>query len=63
MYEASLRNLYFRIESDSPEVGWYLYVFENEDCIYDYLQNTLEITKEFALQEFNVPITAWKKTS
>ncbi len=41
--------------------GYYLYVYEGnkEPCIRDYLQDTLEVAKEQALEEFNIPLNAW----
>lgn len=37
IFEAIYGNRLFRIEEDIPEVGFYLYVYENNACIYDYL--------------------------
>jgi hypothetical protein len=54
-------DLLFRIEEDNPEVGWYLYVFKNNKCIADYLQDTLEQTKEFAKEKYNVPYNSWEE--
>lgn len=67
----------FVIEEDLPDFGWYLYVYENdriiydclndtfmnEDgrCIYDYLQDSLLMCKEFALEDFNVPLDSWER--
>lgn len=50
----------FRIEEDYPEVGSYLYVFEGENCIKDYLQDNIEICKEVAFEEYKVPLDKWK---
>ncbi len=50
----------FIIEEDLSEVGWYLKVFENDKCINDYLQDTLEDVIEFAETEYQVPSTEWK---
>lgn len=50
----------FVIEEDLPEVGWNLYVYEEQHCIYDYLLGSAEICKEFALEKFGVPIDSWK---
>ncbi len=49
------------IEEDLPEVGAYLYCFENEICINDYLQNSIEECKMFALEEFGIPIETGKR--
>lgn len=44
---------------EDEAVGFYLYVLEGERCIYDYLQDTLKLAKEFAEERFGVPQTAW----
>lgn len=51
----------FAIEEDKPEVGAYLYVYENGKCIRDYLQNTVEIAKSFALKKFDVKLESWEE--
>jgi len=60
IYESIQDNCIFKIEEDYPEVGVYLYVYENERCVFDYLQDNIEICKKFAFEEFNVPIDSWK---
>lgn len=51
----------YRIEEDKPEVGWYVYRFdENGKCTHDYLQNTEKIAIEFAEERFGVPQEIWK---
>ena len=54
------KNMRFIIHRDS-RAGFYIYVFENGVGIADYLQDTLEIAKEFTLEEFGVPLDAWKQ--
>jgi len=50
----------FVIEEDHPEVGWYLSTYNQDNCcVADYLQDSLEQAKEFAQQEFGVPLSAW----
>lgn len=44
-----------------PMVGFYLYVFEGDKCIHDYLQDTLDLAMECAWEDFGVPKSAWKK--
>jgi hypothetical protein len=51
---------YYEIKHD-PSVGFYLYVFENGKCIHDYLQDTLDLAMECALEDFGVPKNAWQK--
>jgi hypothetical protein len=48
----------FRIVAD-PNVGFYLYVFENGRCIRDYLQDSEAIAKEMAEDDFGVPASVW----
>ena len=38
-----------------------LYIDINGKNIYDYLLDTLELAKEVALKEFQVPLNAWKQ--
>lgn len=49
------------IEHD-PEAGYYLYIFKNNECIKDYLQDTLEIAMEIAQEEYDVSRNSWKKS-
>lgn len=54
----------FEIVEDLPEVGFYLYVYDRQNnCIADFSQNTKEMTKQFALEEFGVPLQSWKEQS
>ena len=52
-------NLELVIEKDLDEVGYYLYVFRNGECINDYLQDTLILAKEFARDKFGVLENNW----
>ncbi|MDR3624156.1 MAG: hypothetical protein P4L16_03330 [Chlamydiales bacterium] len=56
----SLTSRHYEIKHD-PLVGFYLYVFEDDKCIRDYLQDTLELAMECAWEDFGVPKDAWKK--
>ena len=47
------------IERDE-KVGYYLYVFEGGRCVFDYLQDTLDLALEKALREFQIPKDSWK---
>jgi hypothetical protein len=49
----------FRIIADAS-VGFYLYVFEEERCTHDYLQDTEEKAIECAAELFGVPTNEWK---
>lgn len=51
---------YYEIECD-PHVGFYLYVYEGDKCIRDYLQDTLEIAIECAWEDYGVPKDSWKE--
>jgi hypothetical protein len=52
----------FRIEQDET-VGFYVYAFDGERCTHDHLQNTLEIAKQCAREEFGVPEDAWHEAT
>lgn len=56
----TLKSRYFEIRED-PSVGFYLYIFENNKCIRDHLQDTLEIAMNCAWDDYGVPKTSWKK--
>ena len=56
----TLQPRYFVIKED-PCVGFYLYIFENNKCIFDHLQDTFEIAIECAYTDYGVPKNAWKK--
>lgn len=56
----SLKPRLYEIKYD-PAAGFYLYVFEDNKCIRDYLQETLEIAMECAWEDYAVPKNAWKK--
>ena len=48
----------FEIEEEEG-IGFYLYVYENEKCVRDYLQDTFAFAVEDAEEMFNVPPQAW----
>jgi hypothetical protein len=57
---AKYNNLTFEIVEDKPEVGFYLYVYDNQNkCIKDYLQDTEQMIKELAFEKFSVPLDSW----
>lgn len=56
----SIKTRHYEIKHD-PNVGFYLYVFENDKCISDYLQDTLELAMECAWEDFGVPKESWEK--
>ena len=58
-WEAHHRNRRFVIEGDLSDVGFYLFVYEGARCTNDYLQDTVEMCKAFAAEEFEVPTQAW----
>lgn len=62
-YEMACKTIkprYFEIKED-PAAGFYLYVFEGNKCVYDYLQDTFEIAVECALEDYGVPKNSWEK--
>ncbi len=60
-YQTEYQSKVFRIEEDLPEVGAYLFVYENSKDIYDYLQDSIKDCMEFAEEEFGVPIDSWNE--
>jgi hypothetical protein len=48
----------FVIEREEP-LGWYLYVFEDNRCVMDYLQDTLEQAQEQAHEQFGMARESW----
>ena len=67
------KNRYYIIQQDTP--GFYIYEYHNKglfledlmDDTYcpqhqeDYLQDTYEIAKEFAFEDFGVPLDSWQE--
>ncbi|MEJ0063269.1 MAG: hypothetical protein WDO70_08720 [Alphaproteobacteria bacterium] len=43
------------------QYGYYLYVYEDGKDIYDYLQDTFEITVDQAFEQFGVPKDIWRQ--
>tara|TARA_Y100001935_G_scaffold239088_1_gene226265 strand:+ start:1484 stop:1693 length:210 start_codon:yes stop_codon:yes gene_type:complete len=60
-FEAIIGDSRFVIEEDKPEIGWYLYVYQNGVCTHDYLQDSLAIAKKQAQDQFSVPLEEWKE--
>jgi len=50
----------FEIVADEPEVGVYLYVYDNDLCIRDVLQNDVETCIEIAFEDYGVPKDVWQ---
>jgi hypothetical protein len=48
----------FRIVHDAA-AGFYLYVYDGARCTHDYLQDTVDLAREFAREEFGVPVHSW----
>jgi hypothetical protein len=61
-YQASHAGRIFVIEPDIPNIGVYLYVYEDHKCVRDYLQNDIKTCIELAFEEYDVPMDAWTKT-
>jgi len=60
-YIAKKDDMIFKIEEDLPDVGFYLYVFKNNKCIADYLQDTLKGVKEFANEKYMISLSSWQE--
>ena len=57
---AKHNNQTFEIVEDLPGVGFYIYAYDsNGKNTHDHLQDTLQIAKECALEEFGVPLDGW----
>lgn len=61
IFETIYNGLLFRIEEFSPDFGFDLFVYENGKCIYDSFQDTVDICKSVALEEFGVPLDSWEQ--
>ena len=58
--EAEHNGMKFKIEEDLPEVGVYLFVYKDDKCIIDDLQNDIETCQQIAFEDFQVPKEKWK---
>ncbi len=58
--EAKHNGLIFIIEEDFPEVGVYLYIYENNKCIKDFLYDDIDACKNRSFEEYGVPKRNWK---
>ena len=56
---AENNGLRFEIVKDNPDIGYYLYVYDEERCIRDYLQNDEDTCKQVALEEYGVEPSSW----
>jgi len=56
----TLRPRRYEIKYD-PSAGFYLFVYENDKCVRDHLQDTLEIVMECALEDYGVSKDLWRK--
>jgi len=59
MKTSQKNQLRFEIVEDNPEVGFYLYVYDGDRCIADYLQNDEETCKQVAFEEYGVETSCW----
>jgi hypothetical protein len=58
---ANHKNLIFIIDEDLPEVGAVLYVCENKKVVRDWAQNSIQICKEQAFEEYGVSLLNWQE--
>jgi len=61
IFETNYNNKVFRIEEDYPEVGAYLYIYEDGICIKDFLQNSIKDCMEIALEKYQITFDKWNK--
>ncbi len=59
VFKAEHEGLRFEIEEDLPLVGAYLYVFEGENVLFDFLSENIDACRQVALEDFGVPIDSW----
>jgi len=52
----------FEIVPDEPDVGVYLYVYDNSLCIRDELQNDVKTCIEIAFEDYGVPRDVWQSS-
>jgi hypothetical protein len=52
----------FVIEEDDA-VGVYLYVYEDDRCIRDHLQDSLEMAVNTAFEDYQVPKDQWQRVA
>ncbi len=60
MLKAIFNGLEFVIVEANPVVGANLYVYRDGNCIYDYLQNDINMCVRFAFEDFDVPEDIWR---
>lgn len=56
---SSFEDKYFLILEDLPEVGCYLYVYQNGQCIKDFLQDNIEQCKHIAFEDYGINYDSW----
>ena len=42
-------------------IWYYVYAWTNKGAEFDYLQDTLDMAKKCALDEFGIPVDSWKE--
>ena len=60
LLEAEHNKKKFIIEEDLPEVGFYFYVYEDDQCVKDELQNRISTCKKVAFENYGVPYNRWR---
>lgn len=58
--KAKYNELEFVIEEDHPDVGVYLYVYQDGTCVRDILQNDTATCIDVAFEDFGVPKEVWR---
>jgi hypothetical protein len=59
MLVAAQNTLRFEIVPNYVEVGVYLFVYENDKCVRDDLQNDVKTFQNVAFEAYGVPLTQW----
>lgn len=58
---AQFGNKTYVIKPSLPEIGVYLWIYEDSRDIADYLQNSVQDCIDFAFEEFGVPTELWQE--
>ena len=51
----------FKDEKNKNIIWYYLYAWNEKSIEHDYLQDNLEMAKQCAFDEFNIPFDCWQQ--
>ena len=56
------KEILYNMTDNKEVVAYYLYVYDESGfCFFDDMQDTLQWAKTVALEDFHVPMDAWKQ--